>query len=137
MVQILVLQPLVPISLLDDLRAQYGADNVDYAPARPFQPPTENCVLPTTSQLARAEVILGFVIPSNLKSFKQTPKLRLWQVSYLAGLWTADGEQQSLQLTARLQGLSAGYGHLTSTGFFRDINAESEVMFASASGLHV
>lgn len=81
MVSILVLQPLVPLSLLDDLKARYGEQNIAYAPKRPFQPASKDCVLPTEEQLRSAEVILGYEIPTNLSSFEQTPKLQLWQVS--------------------------------------------------------
>ena len=82
MVKLLVLQPLTPISLLAELRATYGVNNVAYAPARPFQAPSDDCVLPTDKQLHDAEVIMGFVIPSNLTNFaKQCPNLKLWQVS--------------------------------------------------------
>ncbi|BGP02979.1 D-isomer specific 2-hydroxyacid dehydrogenase [Rhodotorula toruloides] len=107
---VLVYGPLAA-PLLDDFRSTF--DEVLYYPITPFAPRDESESLPTDDDYARADVLFGFQIPFNLKDWKQTPRLKLFQ------------------------GCSAGYGHVTDTEYFKSIPEDADVIFASASGIHV
>lgn len=84
-----------------------------YYPNTAFAPPSPNDTYATVEELAEADVLFGFQVPPHLTSFDQTPKLKLFQL------------------------LSAGYGHITSTPFFKSVPDESDFTLASASGIHV
>ncbi|GAA6010499.1 hypothetical protein JCM10207_001334 [Rhodosporidiobolus poonsookiae] len=107
---LLVYGPLPP-PVLEHLRSSFA--RVLYYDVAPFVPVPEGATLPSDDDYAQADVVFSFVIPPNLKSWKQTPRLRLFQ------------------------GLSAGYGHITDTEYFKSIPKEAEVIFANASGIHV
>lgn len=107
---VLVYGPLAD-PLLDDLRSTF--DEVLYYPITPFAPRDESEALPSDDDYKRADVLFGFQIPFNLKDWKQTPRLKLFQ------------------------GCSAGYGHVTDTDYFKSIPGDADVIFASASGIHV
>ncbi|GAA5899574.1 hypothetical protein JCM8208_000595 [Rhodotorula glutinis] len=107
---LLVITPLAP-DVLDLLRSLF-AEVIHHA-TPPFAPYDPAHPIPTADEYARADAIFAFTVPNNLESFDQTPRLKLWQ------------------------GLSAGYSHLTDTKYFKSIPSESEVIFASASGIHV
>lgn len=71
---LLIVYPLTPPSLVDDLRSSGIFQRVDWVPQLSgtdydSEPPRG----PTEEEYERAEVILCFGLPSNLKSFDQTP----------------------------------------------------------------
>ncbi|BGP51238.1 hypothetical protein JCM10450v2_007167 [Rhodotorula kratochvilovae] len=107
---LLVITPLQDdvLALLRDL-----FPTVLYYATPPFVPYDPAHPIPTEEDYARADAVFGFAIPHNLKSFEQTPRLKLWQ------------------------GLSAGYSHITDTDYFKSIPNSADVIFASASGIHV
>lgn len=107
---LLVITPLAP-DVLELLRSQFP--RVIHHAAPPFAPYDPAHPIPSEDDYRQADAIFAFTVPNNLKSFEQTPRLKLWQ------------------------GLSAGYTHLTATDYFKSIPDESEVIFASASGIHV
>lgn len=72
----------------------------------------DNDILPTDEIYASADVIMLFVVPKNLTSFSQTPKLKLFQA------------------------LTAGNNHLSSTAYFKSIPLDSKTVFSTASGIH-
>jgi hypothetical protein len=74
---LLVMQPLQPISLLEDLKTLFP--EVLYFPLRPFAPITADDILPSDDELARTDAILSFIIPPNLVSISQVPRLKLFQ----------------------------------------------------------
>ncbi|GAA5995386.1 uncharacterized protein JCM10292_005138 [Rhodotorula paludigena] len=107
---LLVYGPLAD-DLLSTLRTIFS--EVIYRPVTPFQPRIESEPQPTDDELARADAIFGFQIPFNLKKWEQTPRLKLFQ------------------------GLSAGFSHITDTDYYKSIPDSADVIFASASGIHV
>lgn len=58
-------------------------------------------------------MLFTFRLPSSLRSFDQTPKLKLFQL------------------------LSAGSNHIENTPYYHSIPASSDLILASASGIHV
>ncbi|BGP19619.1 hypothetical protein JCM10213_008321 [Rhodosporidiobolus nylandii] len=108
---LLIYHPLAPASVVDDLRRIFPT--VLYYPVQPSKAATEDTQLPSDEDYARADAIFSFILPPNLKDFKQTPRLKLFQ------------------------GLSAGYSHIEESEFYKTIPEDSEVTFANASGIHV
>ncbi|KAK4052728.1 hypothetical protein OIV83_002015 [Microbotryomycetes sp. JL201] len=108
---LLVLNPVTPLSLLDDLRKQWT--NVIYAPKKQFSPPRPDDVLPTDEQLAQADAILAFQLPDGLISVQQVPRLKY------------------------VQALSAGYTQFEHHEFYKSLTNKDNITFASASGIHV
>ncbi|GAA5877704.1 hypothetical protein JCM8547_003802 [Rhodosporidiobolus lusitaniae] len=78
-----------------------------------FVPLSADVSLPTDEDYRSIDAFFGFTVPPNLTSWKQTPRLKLFQ------------------------GLSAGYNHVEASEFFKSLPEESPVSFASASGIHV
>ncbi|GAA5973052.1 hypothetical protein JCM11641_000387 [Rhodosporidiobolus odoratus] len=107
---LLAIGPYTP-QVLDSL--QQIIPNVIHYPTVAFQPLPEDTQHPADEDYAKADAIFAFFIPPNLKSFKQTPNLKLFQ------------------------GLSAGYSHIEETEYYKTIPEDSEVTFANASGIHV
>lgn len=107
---LLVVTPL-PDDVLDELRSLFP--EVIYHATPPFAPYDPSHPIPTEDDYARADAFFGFAIPNNLKNWQQTPRLKLFQ------------------------GLSAGYSHITDTPYFKSIPDDADVIFASASGIHV
>ncbi|GAA6036358.1 hypothetical protein JCM8097_001683 [Rhodosporidiobolus ruineniae] len=108
---VLVYTPLAD-SILDELRKHF--ETVLYFGVPQFVPLPAGAQLPTPSDYEQVDALFGFTVPPNLTNVKQTPRLKLFQ------------------------GLSAGYGHITSTEFYKSVPEEGgQVTFASASGIHV
>ncbi|GAA5866819.1 hypothetical protein JCM1840_004277 [Sporobolomyces johnsonii] len=108
---LLIYTPLQPPSLVEDLKAVFPV--VKYFPIQNFAPIKEGDAVPTEQDFKDADAIFSFVIPPGLTSVDQAPRLKLFQ------------------------GLSAGYSHVTGTEFFKSLPEDNEMMFASASGIHV
>ncbi|CEQ40938.1 SPOSA6832_02621, partial [Sporobolomyces salmonicolor] len=108
---LLIYTPLQPPSLVEDLKAVFPV--VKYFPIQNFAPIQEGDPVPTEQDFKDADAIFSFVIPPGLSSVDQAPRLKLFQ------------------------GLSAGYSHVTGTEFFKSLPKDNEMMFASASGIHV
>ncbi|KAK4057480.1 hypothetical protein OIO90_001549 [Microbotryomycetes sp. JL221] len=108
---LLVLNPVYPPSILDDLRQQWST--VIYKPRKQFSPPQPDDVLPTDQDLAQADAILCFQLPDNLMSVQQVPKLKF------------------------VQALSAGFTQFEHHPFYKSLTSKDDIIFASASGIHV
>ncbi|KAM0786820.1 hypothetical protein ACM66B_002251 [Microbotryomycetes sp. NB124-2] len=108
---LLVLNPVSPLSLLDELRKSWKT--VSYAPKKQFSPPHPDDVLPTEDQLAQADAILAFQLPAELISVQQVPRLKL------------------------VQALSAGFTQFEHHEFYKSLTNKDHISFASASGIHV
>ncbi|GAA5992144.1 hypothetical protein JCM10908_001786 [Rhodotorula pacifica] len=97
--------------VVDSLRSIF--DEVIFYEVQQFSPDIEKQPQPTDEELARTDVFLGFHMPPKVKDWKQTPRLKLFQ------------------------GCSAGYTHITDSDYYKSIPKDADVIFASASGIHV
>ncbi|GAA5992146.1 hypothetical protein JCM10908_001787 [Rhodotorula pacifica] len=97
--------------VVDPLRSVF--DEVIFYGVQHVGPDIEDQPQPTDEELARADVFLGFHMPPKVKDWKQTPRLKLFQ------------------------GCLAGYAHITDSDYYKSIPTDADVIFASASGIHV
>lgn len=97
--------------VIDSLQSIF--DQVIFYDVQQFASDIEDQPQPTDEELARADVFLGFHMPPRVKDWKQTPRLKLFQ------------------------GCSAGYTHITDSDYYKSIPKDADVIFASASGIHV
>ncbi|KAK4701864.1 hypothetical protein P7C70_g4366, partial [Phenoliferia sp. Uapishka_3] len=105
---LLVVYPLQPPSLVDDLRKVFKT--VHNWPILAGNDYSGRVVpLPPPEVLADADVILCFHLPSNLKDWSQTPKLKLLQL------------------------VGAGAFQVTNTDFYRSIPADSPLILSNST----
>ncbi|GAA6049175.1 hypothetical protein JCM3770_003293 [Rhodotorula araucariae] len=105
---VLVLWPVTPESVLDSLKTVFR--KVAYFP---IQGPTAapDALRPTADDYANAGAIFAFSVPAELHSPVQTPRLRLFQCC------------------------SSGVNHIEGTPFFKAQGADSQIVWANASGI--
>ncbi|BGP43044.1 hypothetical protein JCM10450v2_007164 [Rhodotorula kratochvilovae] len=105
---VLVLWPVTPLSVLDSLSTVFR--KVSYFPIQgPHAAP--DAPRPTAEDYAAATAIFAFAMPAELQSPEQTPGLRLFQCC------------------------SSGVSHLEETPFFKAQGADSQIVWANASGI--
>jgi hypothetical protein len=151
---LLILQPIEPLSLLDQLRELFAV--VHYYPLPPFQavplgarepsPEVSACLDPLVSR-PRASSVSRRDLQRSPAPIPRSLDLRadnLHPQEYAAAdcifSFTVPANLTSIAQTPRLklfQALSAGYGHITSTPFVQNLPADHPLIIASASGIHV
>ncbi|KAL8290608.1 hypothetical protein RQP46_002866 [Phenoliferia psychrophenolica] len=109
---LLIVYPLQPPSLVDDLRKVFKKV-LNYPILAGNDYSGRVVPLPPAEALAEADVILCFHLPSNLTSFSQTPNLKLLQL------------------------VGAGAFQVTNTDFYRSIPEDSPLILSNSTGIHV
>jgi hypothetical protein len=103
---------LVTVPLPPPLQAelQQLVPNVLY---RPYQGPDRvvDAPLPTPKDYAQADALFTWEVPKELAKVEQTPRLKLFQ------------------------GYKTGYDNITASNFYKSVPEESDLTFASLSGI--